>query len=643
MEITFEEIKRKPFDEIITSYKFIENISSGSFGTVIRAIQLKTGKEVAMKIINKSSKKIDTLKIKEEVNILKELKHPNILKYYDYIETNLKLYIIMEDLKGGTLRKWINENIKEEINEEKISLIIKNILSAVSYLHSKNICHRDLKLDNIMFKNILDLNTIKLIDFGLSVKNFDNYGEKDYCGTFIYMAPEQLENKIYSKIIDEWSIGIILFELLNKGNHPFYKSGYIKNKNEYLKKIKKKEIKFYNKISKMAEDLIKKLLEPDPLIRINAKIALNHPWITRNFYDPIPLNLYQKIIYSNICLKISDLILIMIFLNHFSKNNIFNNCKKIFYLNESYIKKVNIINNIKKEKFKRERMKLFYVENENIKSINYNYKIETTRNYKNENYLSSTNIDNNNNKNSKHYIDYNSKSTIDNMSINREHILPSLIKKTFYKNINVNNKKNDVKSLSSRKTDISKDKEDSLRKKDISKEISDTTEISLTKRQNIFIKKLKFLSNKNLEKNNNEESLPLIIPKNYNLNNSESFNNSLYINKEKNSNSISPYKGIIKKNSYKKITTYKKNNSSSMQNIHLYIKNPIKLFDSEKKENSSLNISKFIGKNNLNLFPIKFQNLLNKQKIKENPKLYFIKKENIKIDKNYIVHNYEIK
>ena len=125
MEITFEEIKRKPFDEIITSYKFIENISSGSFGTVIRAIQLKTGKEVEMKIINKSSKKIDTFKIKEEVNILKELNHPNILKYYDYIETTLKLYIIMEDLKGGTLRKWINENINNEINEEKISLIIK--------------------------------------------------------------------------------------------------------------------------------------------------------------------------------------------------------------------------------------------------------------------------------------------------------------------------------------------------------------------------------------------------------------------------------------------------------------------------------------------------------------------------------------
>ena len=153
MEIFLDEIKRKPFDEVKTLFKYIENISSWSFGTVVRAIQIKTGKEIAMKIINKSSKKIDTSKIKEEVNILKELNHPNILKYYDYIETNTKLYIIMEDLKGGTLRKWLKENIKNNIKEEKISVIIKNILSAVSYLHSKNICHRDLKLENIMFKD----------------------------------------------------------------------------------------------------------------------------------------------------------------------------------------------------------------------------------------------------------------------------------------------------------------------------------------------------------------------------------------------------------------------------------------------------------------------------------------------------------
>ena len=83
----------------------------------------------------------------------------------------------MEELKGGTLREYINLNINEKIKEEESSLIIKNILSAISYLHSRNICHREIKPENIMFKNNLDLNSLKLIDFGLSENNFDYYGE----------------------------------------------------------------------------------------------------------------------------------------------------------------------------------------------------------------------------------------------------------------------------------------------------------------------------------------------------------------------------------------------------------------------------------------------------------------------------------
>ena len=82
----------------------------------------------------------------------------------------------MEELKG-TLREYINSHINENIKEEESSLIIKNILSAISYLHSRNICHRDIKPENIMFKNNLDLNSLKLIDFGLSENNFDYYGE----------------------------------------------------------------------------------------------------------------------------------------------------------------------------------------------------------------------------------------------------------------------------------------------------------------------------------------------------------------------------------------------------------------------------------------------------------------------------------
>ena len=91
MEISCDEIKRSPFEEIGSQYQFLGNISSGSFGLVVKALDINTKEEVSIKIINKLSHKIDIFRIKEEINILKRLKHPNILKFYDYIETNSKV------------------------------------------------------------------------------------------------------------------------------------------------------------------------------------------------------------------------------------------------------------------------------------------------------------------------------------------------------------------------------------------------------------------------------------------------------------------------------------------------------------------------------------------------------------------------
>ena len=111
-----------------------------------------------------------------------------------------------------------------------------------------------------MFSRENDLTSIKLIDFGLSAQNFNNnllYG--DYCGTLLYMAPEQIEKKSYNQTVDIWSIGIILFMLLNNGQHPFYNKGDLKN--EFLKKLKNWKFKFWNHFSFMGNSLIKKLLE----------------------------------------------------------------------------------------------------------------------------------------------------------------------------------------------------------------------------------------------------------------------------------------------------------------------------------------------------------------------------------------------
>ncbi len=332
MEICINEIVEHSKYEIPKNYEPIRKIGKGSFGRVIEVLEKTTKTKYAMKIINKDSKKIykyDT--VKDEVNILKNLSHPNIIKYYDFQETIIKLYIIMELAEGESLFEWIANNYKNNktnnnnidndcnqiIDESKIYIIIKQLLLAINYLHSHNICHRDIKPQNILLHKKGEINNIKLIDFGLSVKNFQNIGENKICGTWAYMSPEMLFNHKYYKPIDLWAVGIIMYQLLNNGEHPFYKLGMTKK--ELLKNIKNKNIPYINNISPLANNLLQQLLQKDLSLRITASLALKHPWITRNESDPIPLNLYEevnKIIIKN---KIINLFLISSFMNYMSK------------------------------------------------------------------------------------------------------------------------------------------------------------------------------------------------------------------------------------------------------------------------------------------------------------------------------------
>ena len=132
-----------------------------------------------------------------------------------------------------------------------------------------------------------DLNSIKIIDFGLSSQNFDQLENHNYCGTYIYMAPELIEKKLYFLSIDMWSIGVLMFILLNNGKHPFYVKG--DNLKQISQKIKNGKIEFYDNISPMAKHLVKKLLEPNPSWRYTASQAIKHPWITRNKSDKPPV------------------------------------------------------------------------------------------------------------------------------------------------------------------------------------------------------------------------------------------------------------------------------------------------------------------------------------------------------------------
>ena len=417
MEIAFDEFQMNNNDNPYNLPKdliFIDEIDQGAFAKVIHVKEKKTKKDFALKIVKKSESNIDLInRMKEEIQILKKLQHPNIVQYYGQIENTNQLFIKMEYLKYGTLGQWIQKN--KNISEEQASLIIKEVLSAIAYLHQNQICHRDLKPENIMFSRENDISSIKIIDFGLSLQNFDSLCNSDYCGTLIYMAPEEIERKSYYLSVDIWSIGILMYMLLNKGEHPFYHNG--DTKKTFLNNLKNnKGLIFNNKISFMAMHLIKKLLEYDPIKRYKANDALKHPWITRNPEDKIPQTFNEQLNTFSIMNNAKKLMMISIFLNYLKKNNILckyknkskhKECMKnksrstIYKINDEYIKKCEFFSQNKKIKLKELRGKYLYDKKddyiEKSEEKNNNYNSNTNTNSTSNNNLSNSNSSNSNN------------------------------------------------------------------------------------------------------------------------------------------------------------------------------------------------------------------------------------------------------
>ena len=242
MEITIDEIFQMNQIKYNTTFEPLCTLASGAFGTVIKAKEKNTNRLVAVKRKKKKkSHKNAIVQLKREVTVLQKTNHSNIVKLYDFFETENEVYIVMEYLQGGTLKQYIESN-KETITENQSKEIIFYLVQAVEHLHKLDICHRDIKPENIMFDDSNDLSTLKLIDFGFSTQLKKEEGE--FCGTIKYMAPERLTGEAYDKVIDIWSIGIIMYMLLNNGKHPFYAKG--DSADAYFTKCRSHRVKMIN-------------------------------------------------------------------------------------------------------------------------------------------------------------------------------------------------------------------------------------------------------------------------------------------------------------------------------------------------------------------------------------------------------------
>ena len=264
-------------------YKVLSRIGDGSYGTVYLAVNLMTKQNVAMKKINKiKENEVDDMEIKNEIDILKKLDHPNIVKIIEFYSTPKAYYIITDFASCGELYN----QIKHEYTENQLAVLFYQIFSGLYYLHTNNIVHRDLKLENILISEIeRDMKTgkkyfwTKIIDFGTAKIFEKNKNEKAVVGSSYYIAPEVLF-KNYNEKCDTWSAGVILYMLI-VGRAPFDGA----DDDEIIENIKKGKFNTKHKklvaTSSEVQDLVKKLLEVNVSKRLSAAEALKHPWFKK--------------------------------------------------------------------------------------------------------------------------------------------------------------------------------------------------------------------------------------------------------------------------------------------------------------------------------------------------------------------------
>ena len=278
INLTNEIIVSKSKADPSLDYKKLNFLGEGSFAAVYRVQNRITDSIRAMKIINKSStcSEADDKEILNEINILRTLDHPNILKIFEFYSNKESYSIVTELCSGGELFQEIVD--KGPFNEDYSAYVMFQILSAINYCHNMKIIHRDLKPENILIvdRDKRNFPRVKICDFGTSKMFEKGAVQKKLVGSSYYIAPEVLK-KNYDEKCDIWSCGVILYILLS-ARPPFAgESDKEIMENVSLGKYDLQSSPF-DKISKNCKDLIQKLLIMDPKRRYSAQDALNHTW-----------------------------------------------------------------------------------------------------------------------------------------------------------------------------------------------------------------------------------------------------------------------------------------------------------------------------------------------------------------------------
>ncbi|XP_072152360.1 serine/threonine-protein kinase D3 [Bemisia tabaci] len=251
-------------------------LGAGQFGTVYAGVHRKSGRAVAIKLIDKLRFPTkQEAQLKNEVAILQNLSHPGVVNLDRMFETNEQIFVIMEKLRGDMLEMILSSE-KGRLSERITKFLVTQILVALKHLHSKNIVHCDLKPENVLLSSDSDFPQVKLCDFGFARIIGEKSFRRSVVGTPAYLAPEVLRNKGYNRSLDMWSVGVIIYVSLS-GTFPF-------NEDEDINEQIQNAAFMYpphpwGEISSDAIDLINNLLQVKQRKRYTVDKTLSHIWL----------------------------------------------------------------------------------------------------------------------------------------------------------------------------------------------------------------------------------------------------------------------------------------------------------------------------------------------------------------------------
>jgi calcium-dependent protein kinase len=268
-------------------------LGSGMSGQVVTMRHRVSGTVYAIKTLNLEQMGVDKLDmLRSEVDAMRRLDHPNIVKLYETFEEGHEIHMVMELCTGGVLIDRLEQSNRRFLAEPEVARLVAKLLSALVHCHERNVLHRDIKLENLMYESPSTTSEVKLIDFGLSHLGTPDTGvgskmkAKGRVGTVSYMAPEVLRSKAthvpYAAPCDVWSLGVVAYMLLS-GRRPFHAPKGDKEREQKIDLILHSEPSFegggWRHVSDEAKEFVRALLQKDPEKRISAREAMRHPWL----------------------------------------------------------------------------------------------------------------------------------------------------------------------------------------------------------------------------------------------------------------------------------------------------------------------------------------------------------------------------